>query len=86
MTSIANIINIFMKRVNRPKVNILNGKVRTFRIGLKKKLMTPSMSPANARDAISPSNETPGNPVASQIPKIPTRIWNISRLIKAGSL
>ncbi len=74
-TSMTHIIAIFKNSENIPKVTILSGSVRISRIGLTAKLIVPRTNPAKANVEISPIKETPGIPVASHIPRIPTAIW-----------
>lgn len=64
-----------MTKLNSPKVNILNGKLMNFKIGLIKKLSRPKTPPARANICQFPVNSTPGtNLWAKKIPKIPPKI------------
>ncbi len=70
--STSQIIAAFIITLNRPRVNILNGRVISFRIGLMKKLISPKISPAISRVFQLPVNSTPEiNWLAIHNPKIP---------------
>jgi len=70
--STSQIIAAFITILNRPRVNILKGRVISFRIGLMKKLIRPKISPAINRVFQLPVNSTPEiNWLAIHNPKIP---------------
>ncbi len=76
-TSTTQRIPIFKKREKRPKVNIFKGIVIKSKIGFTAKFITPKANPARIKDSKGPVKLTSGIPVASQIPRIPTKMWHI---------
>lgn len=76
--SINHISVILIIMPNKPKVNMRNGIVINFKIGLIKKLTAPKTKPAKPNTNRGPSNFTPGiNWLASQSPKTPEIICKI---------
>lgn len=89
--STSQIIAILMIKLNKPKVNILKGKVMNLRIGLIKKLIKPKIKPANKRIFQEPVKLTPKtNWLAIHSPNMPEaifrkrlRIYNIVSIIRS---
>ena len=71
----AQTIPILISKPNRPKVNIVKGRVTSFIIGLIKQLIMPKTSPIRIKILMSPVNPTPAiKLVASQMPKTPEMV------------
>lgn len=82
-TSTIQIINIFIAKLNRPRVKRRKGRVARLIRGLRKKLTNPRTAPTSNKSCQVPLKITPSiNRFASHIPAMPITIWMSKRLMR----